>query len=534
MPEGYVDSEEENDKHQKSKSSFNGEEVDLSQVDITAPLRPDEIIPKIEHRIVSSKSNKKSLDIENSQSIDEIQVKEARINAKKKMKKEKKRKEKSNEALLDLSSFATNESTSKNEDVMDFLSNSPKKDVNGTRKNKKEKRKDKRNNQKPIAGVNDLINITDERIMSPLTFLETDIPSTNLSAMKGTNGTESRPSSTTLRFPLNKSKVLKGDYSIEVLKKPTGSTSFGVMPSVVTLKINVRLKNLSDKKLSDITLNLVNRPLTDGNHIINANDGNNDNNFMDNSSISLNELSNTTVSHPAFQVLRYDESLQPVLNNPCNLRFTSHAVLKTNETIRGSFTISLAYPQVPFSSTSKITSPTILAFLSFTNYQEPDLTALSLSMVENLRSDTNSNQSTANSMRGLTRIQGSFRLMVDSSILLYPGPIDINQLESYLSDCSKKWYDASVKIENTKKDSETVLNMLRTLMNAHIVQSQTLPGGNGVASTLYSRSVENEHVAILCKMFSKGSTSSLHIDVKSINERLATSVAREIEECGLF
>merc|ERR1712146_668366 len=102
---GAVESDEENDKLKSAKAGFNNDDVDLSQVDITAPLRPDEIIPKIEHRIVSSKSNKKSLDIENSQSIDEIQVKGARINAKKKMKKEKKRKEKSNEALLDLSSF---------------------------------------------------------------------------------------------------------------------------------------------------------------------------------------------------------------------------------------------------------------------------------------------------------------------------------------------------------------------------------------------------------------------------------------------
>merc|ERR1711988_912445 len=101
-------------------------------------------------------------------------------------------------------------------------------------------------------------------------------------------------------------------------------------------------------------------------------------------------------------------------------------------------------------------------------------------MVENLKTDMNSNRNTANSMKGLTRPQGSFRLMVDSSLLTYPGRIDINQLQSYLSEVSKKWYEANIKIDQSKKDTDTILNTLKSLMNAHVVETQSLSDGIGL------------------------------------------------------
>merc|ERR1712146_500904 len=105
MPEGAVESDEENDKLKSAKAGFNNDDVDLSQVDITAPLRPDEVIPKIEHRVVSSNYPERAEGIESFVTFDETQKKSNREYNQKQKESKKKRKEKSNEALLDLSSF---------------------------------------------------------------------------------------------------------------------------------------------------------------------------------------------------------------------------------------------------------------------------------------------------------------------------------------------------------------------------------------------------------------------------------------------
>merc|ERR1712146_335020 len=132
MPEGAVESDEENDKLKSAKAGFNNDDVDLSQVDITAPLRPDEVIPKIEHRVVSSNYPERAEGIESFVTFDETQKSriENTIKNKKKAKKEKKKKGSTNEIILDFSNLASNEATEKNEDVFDFLSSSPKKDGN--------------------------------------------------------------------------------------------------------------------------------------------------------------------------------------------------------------------------------------------------------------------------------------------------------------------------------------------------------------------------------------------------------------------
>merc|ERR1712070_137000 len=80
-------------KGKKAKDSYHGDEIDLSQVDITAPLRPDEVIPKIEHRVVADMDSNDSSNLI-STGMDDMDVRDGDKRKKEKAKERKKRKEK--------------------------------------------------------------------------------------------------------------------------------------------------------------------------------------------------------------------------------------------------------------------------------------------------------------------------------------------------------------------------------------------------------------------------------------------------------